>query len=35
MQHPKTDTSPSGPHWGEKEQIASALVPLMAGNALS
>ena len=35
MQHPETDTGPSIPHWGEKEQTASAPVPLMTGNALS
>ena len=35
MQHPETDTDPSGPHWGEKEQTASALVPLMTGTAPS
>ena len=35
MQHPETDTSPSGPHWGEKEQTVSVPVPLMTGTALS
>ena len=35
MKHPETDTGPSNPHWGEKEQIVSALVPLMTGTALS
>ena len=35
MQHPETDTGPSGPHWGEKKQIVSAPVPLMTGTALS
>ena len=27
MQHPGTDTGPSSPYWGEKEQTVSALVP--------
>ena len=35
MQHPRTDTSPSGPHWGEKEQTVSASILLMTGTALS
>ena len=35
MQHPETDTSPFGPHWGEKEQIVSSPVPLMTGTTLS
>ena len=35
MQYPKTDVGPSSPHWGEKEQTASAPVPLMNGNAPS
>ena len=35
MQHPETDTGPSGLHWGEKEQTAFAPVPLMTGNAPS
>ena len=35
MQHPVTDTGPSGPHWGEKEQTASVPIPLMTGNAPS
>ena len=35
MQHPDTDTDPSGLHWGEKEQIVSAPVPLMTGNMSS
>ena len=35
MQHPETDTGPSGSHWGEKEQIMSAPVLLMTGTALS
>ena len=35
MQHLETDTGPSGPHWGEKEQIMSAPTLLMIGTALS
>ena len=35
MQHPETDIGPSSPHWGEKEQTVSALIPLMTGTALS
>ena len=35
MQHPRTDTSPSGPYWGEKEQAVSTPVPLMTATALS
>ena len=35
MQHLETDNSPSGPHWGEKEQTMSAPVPLMTGTTLS
>ena len=35
MQHPKTGTSPFGPHWGEKEQTVSAPVPLMTGTEVS
>ena len=35
MQHLETDTGPFGPHWGEKEQTASALVPLMTKNVPS
>ena len=35
MQHLETDIGPSGPHKGEKEQTASALVPLMTGNTQS
>ena len=35
MQHPQTDTGPSCPHWGEKEQTASAPIPLMTRNAPS
>ena len=35
MQHPETDTGPFDPHWGEKEQTVSLLVPLMTGTALS
>ena len=35
MQHPETDTGPSSPQWVEKEQIASAPIPLMTGNAPS
>ena len=35
MQHPETDTGPSSPHWGEKEQIAFAPILLMTGTAMS
>ena len=35
MQHPGTDTSPSSPYWGEKEQTVSVHVPLMTRTALS
>ena len=35
MQHPVTDTGPSGLYWVEKEQIVSAPVPLMTGTTLS
>ena len=35
MQHPRTDTGPFGPYWGEKEQTMFALVPLMTGTAVS
>ena len=35
MQHPKTDTGPSSPHQGEKEQAGSAPVPLITGTAPS
>ena len=35
MQHSETDAGLTGPHWGEKEQIASAPVPLMTGIAPS
>ena len=35
MEHPETDTGPSSPHWGEKEQIVSAVVPLINRTALS
>ena len=35
MQHPETDAGSSGPHWGEKEQIVSAPLPLMTGTTLS
>ena len=35
MHHPETNTGLSSPHWGEKEQIVSTLVPLMIGTALS
>ena len=35
MQHSETDASPIGPHWGEKEQIASVPIPLMTGIAPS
>ena len=31
MQHPKTNTGSSVPHWGEKEQIVFVHVPLMTG----
>ena len=34
MQHPGTDTGPSGPYWGEKKQTMSVPVPLMTGIAL-
>ena len=35
MQHPVTDTSSSGPHWGKKEQTMFVHVPLMTGIVLS
>ena len=35
MPHPETDTGPYSPHWGEKEQIVPASVPLMAGTEVS
>ena len=35
MQHPETDASSSGSHWGEKEQTVSTPIPLMTGTALS
>ena len=35
MQHHETDISPSGPHWGEKEQTASTHVSLMIGTVMS
>ena len=35
MQYPETDTGPSGPHWGEKEQTVSVSVPLMTETASS
>ena len=35
MEHPETDTGPSSPHWGEKEQTVSTPMPLMTGTALS
>ena len=35
MQHPRTDTGPSSPYWGEKEQTVSLPVSLMIGTALS
>ena len=35
MKHLETNIGPSRPHWGEKEQTVSALVPLMTGTALS
>ena len=31
MQHPGTDTGPSGPYWGKKEQTVFAPVLLMTG----
>ena len=34
MQHPRTDTGPSGSHWGEKEQSVSLPVPLIIGTTL-
>ena len=34
MHHPKTDTSLSSPHWGEKEQIVSTPIPLITGTML-
>ena len=35
MQHPETNTGPSGLHWGENQQTASTPAPLMIGNAPS
>ena len=35
MQHRGTDAVSSGPHWGEREQTASAPVLLMIGTTLS
>ena len=35
MQHPRTNASSSGPHWGDREQTVSAPIPLMTGTALS
>ena len=35
MQHPRTDTGSSGPHWGKKEQTIFVHVPLMIGIVLS
>ena len=35
MQHPKIDTSSSGPHWGEKEHTAYVHVPLMTATEAS
>ena len=35
MQHLETDTGPSGRHWGEKEQIVFATIPLMTETMLS
>ena len=35
MPHLKTDTGPSGPHWGEKEQTVSAPVLLMTRTKVS
>ena len=35
MQRSETNTGPSGPHWGEKEQTVFAPVPLMTGTAPS
>ena len=33
MQHPRTDTGSSDPHWGVEEQTVFAPVPLMTGTA--
>ena len=35
MQHLRTDTGSSGPHWGKKEQTVSMHVPLMTETVLS
>ena len=35
MQHLKTDTGSSGPHWGKKEHTASVHIPLMTGAEVS
>ena len=35
VQHLETNASPFDPHWGEKEQIVSALILLMIGTPLS
>ena len=35
MQHPGTDTGPSSPYWGEKEQIVSVLIPPIIGTKVS
>ena len=35
MHHLETNTSLSGPYWGEKEQTMSVPLPLMTGIALS
>ena len=35
MPHPETDTGPSVPHWGEKEQTVSVPIPLMNRTEVS
>ena len=35
MQYLETDTDPSGPYWGEKEQTASSPVSLIIETTLS
>ena len=35
MPHPETDTGPSDPHWGKKEQVVSEPIPLMIGTEVS
>ena len=35
MQHLETDTGPSDPYWGEKEQTVSTPIPLMTGTEVS